>query len=141
VRAPSGAVRPLVVPDASEPEEAARVWALLDPELLAEAGFEPGSDLLVAPTNHPLLGYAACAIDGCLRVRTGNGMCLGCRQRFDRSGLSRDEFVALGVSTGRAPRNHVVSSVPRGGVRAARDGLGPVRVVRDVPSTSRADLG
>ena len=73
------------------------MWALLDLELLAEAGFQPGSDLLVAPTNHPLLGYAACVIDGCLRIRNRDGMCMGCRQRFDRSGLSREEFVALGL--------------------------------------------
>lgn len=97
MRSAHGAVRPTVVPDASDPGEAERVWALLDLDLLAEAGFRPGSDVLAAPTDHPLLGYAACVIDGCLRVRARDGMCLGCRMRFERSGLAREEFVALGL--------------------------------------------
>ncbi len=51
-------------------QPAARIAALIEPEFLAEAGWDPASLVLAPPPEHPLLGWPVCRTDGC-----GNAAC------------------------------------------------------------------
>ena len=69
----------------------------LDPVFLAGAGWNPKTQTLAPPPDHPLLGYRVCLVRGC----PGQGLvpdelCATCRSARRRSTLSMAEFIAAG---------------------------------------------
>jgi len=72
----------------------------LDPEFLAEAGWDPATRVWSPPAGHRLLGRPICAAPGC--STTANGVCLQCRRRLERRGLAVAEVGMLEPPAGRA---------------------------------------
>ena len=83
-------------------EKTARLVELIDPGFLAEAGWDRVTRTLSLPSEHPLLGRAICAADGCQTTcprRTG--VCLDCRRRLKQAGLGLQDVALLGPPQGR----------------------------------------
>ncbi len=77
----------------------ARLRAALDLGALVEAGYDPGREVFAPSSEHPLFGFAECAVADChLVVAREGGVCGLCKRRWQRGdtrGMSREEFVAL----------------------------------------------
>ena len=69
---------------------------MLDPEFLAEAGWDPVARVLSLPAGHRLLGRTVCRAGGCATgVHAGlPGVCHRCFTRLTGLGLTRDEIAA-----------------------------------------------
>jgi hypothetical protein len=77
---------------------AARLAGMLDPEFLAEAGWDPASRVLSLPAGHRLLGRTLCRADGCPATAHGTkagGLCWSCFARLRRAGMSAEQIAAL----------------------------------------------
>ncbi|MDP4510365.1 tyrosine-type recombinase/integrase [Nonomuraea turcica] len=71
--------------------------SLTVPQFLAEVGWDADRVVLSIPREHPLLGWRACRIEGCTTgTRTTLGFCSSCANRFHASGLSMEDFLAIG---------------------------------------------
>ncbi len=80
------AARPLIL-RRGEDRAADRLAAAIDCQVLAAAGWNPATQVLVPDRNHPLLGYRVCRVAGCeLEAPDPSGLCSGCRDRFARAG-------------------------------------------------------
>ncbi len=77
----------------------ARLRAALDLEALVEVGYDPVREVFAPSSEHPLFGFAECAVQDChLVVAREGGVCGLCKRRWQRGdtrGMSREEFVAL----------------------------------------------
>jgi len=89
-------------------EQAVRLAVLVDPQFLAECGWDPAGHVLAPPPDHPQLGWtppvgppgagkagpAGCVVPGCLRPPGSHGLCRAHRSRQMLRGMSVDEFAA-----------------------------------------------
>jgi integrase len=75
---------------------AARLARMLEPDFLAEAGWDPRTRVLCLPAQHRLLGRRVCRAEGCERsVHSGlPAVCLRCFTRLSRLGMSTAEIAA-----------------------------------------------
>jgi len=76
----------------------ARLRAAVDMDALIEAGYDPGQHVFAPSPQHPLFGFAECAVLDCEAVAVQAGMCGPCARRWRRGpsrGMSRDEFIAV----------------------------------------------
>ena len=74
----------------------ARIAALIDPEFLTEAGWDPAGLMLAPPSGHRLLGRPVCRVEGCLITAAARArICGSCRRRLAEHGLSADEIALL----------------------------------------------
>lgn len=65
---------------------AAQLARALEHTFLFEAGWDPVAAVLCPPPEHAFLGRTLCAAPGC--STTANGVCLECRRRLKRAGLT-----------------------------------------------------
>ena len=82
----------------SRPERATEdPWSRLDAEFLTTAGWDPETETLAPPPDHPLLGFRCCRVQGC-RCEAGpaDGFCVTCRKAYQLSGMSVEEFATAG---------------------------------------------
>ena len=82
----------------SRPERATEdPWSRLDAEFLTTAGWNPQTETLAPPPDHPLLGFRCCRVQGC-RTEAGpaDGFCVTCRKAYQLSGMSVEEFATAG---------------------------------------------
>jgi hypothetical protein len=72
-------------------------WSRLDAEFLTTAGWDPATETLAPPPDHPLLGFRSCRVQGC-RSEAGpaDGFCVTCRKAYQLSGMSVEEFATAG---------------------------------------------
>jgi hypothetical protein len=58
---------------------AARLAAILNPAFLTEVGWDPRTQVLSLPAQHPLLGRMLCRVEGCMATAHGTkiGGCAG----------------------------------------------------------------
>jgi integrase len=76
---------------------ASRLVAIMDRGFLLEAGWDPVSQVLSMPAEHPLLGRKVCRVDGCTATAHGTkigGLCYRCSTRLMREGWSREEIAS-----------------------------------------------
>jgi integrase len=76
--------------------EAAGLAAGLDPEFLAEAGWDPVRRVLSLPPGHRLLGRAACKVNGCRAAVYRGGVCCRCRTRLTAAGMTAEQIASAG---------------------------------------------
>lgn len=77
-------------------EPAERIWARIDPGLLAELGWDPDRLVLAPPDGHRLVVRPVCRVEGCSTTApSGRGICLACQRRLARLGLRDDEIGLL----------------------------------------------
>lgn len=75
---------------------AARLVPLLDEAFLVEVRWDPTLRVLHMPADHPLLGWPACRVHGCVNRAGGKArICTSCRRRLPKHGLSEDEIHQL----------------------------------------------
>jgi integrase len=79
---------------------AARIAALIDPEFLAEAGWDPATRVLSLRAKHPLLGWRACRTRGCTNQVYGRDHVCG-RCRIGDVEPGNDKIVAVGAAPAR----------------------------------------
>jgi hypothetical protein len=78
-------------------EQARRLLALIDPAFLATAGWDPDTQVLTPPADHPQFGYQVCSVVGCTtEARRRTGLCPSCDQHWRASGLDQAAFAAAG---------------------------------------------
>jgi hypothetical protein len=83
-----------VAPGEVESAPAGRLEALLDAVFLAEAGWDPGTGLLLPPADHPLLGWPVCRVPDCANDALNYGrICAGCRLYQRRHSLTDEQLV------------------------------------------------
>lgn len=87
-------------------EQAARLAVLVDPQFLAECGWDPTGQVLAPPPDHPRLGWTppvdgaraaggvGCVVPGCARPPGSHGLCRAHRSRQVVRGMSVPEFAA-----------------------------------------------
>jgi integrase len=78
---------------------AARLAAILNPAFLTEVGWDPRTQVLSLPAQHPLLGRVLCRVEGCRATAHGTkigGLCWRCFSRLTRAGMSLEEIVSSG---------------------------------------------
>ena len=80
--------------------QAAVLAGRLDPQFLADTGWDPATRVWSPPPDHRLLGRPLCAAPGC--STTANGVCLQCRRRLGQRGLTVAEVGKLAPPVGRA---------------------------------------
>ena len=72
---------------------AGRLAALIDPEFLSEAGWDPASRVLSLPAGHRLLGRVVCRVGECTtNAPAGRGVCHRCFTRLTGQGLTADQI-------------------------------------------------
>jgi integrase len=90
--------------------------AVLRPDFLARAGWEPAAMTLTPARTDPLLGLRECAVAGCgaSAARISEDLCAACLARWKDSGLEREEFLARPrIRRPRGDRPCQVPSCPR----------------------------
>lgn len=88
----------------SEPD-LERLRARLDPQFLAEAGWDEDRLVLMIPPGHPLLAWAPCVNTACSAGATLlSGLCHACQNRWNRSGLAFEEFLGSVEVDKKKPR-------------------------------------
>ena len=87
-------VLPLRVPG-SVADEQSRLRRALDLPRLLGAGYDPASQVMRPPADHPVLGYELCPVVGCMAAVVAGRLCYGCRQRFRRFDGAFEEFVEI----------------------------------------------
>jgi integrase len=101
--APTGdVVSPVFGADRVVDAQVARLARVIDPQFLAECGWDHAGQVLAPPSDHPQLGWqepvgevsraAACAVRGCLRSAGSSGLCRSHRRGQVRRGVSVEEF-------------------------------------------------
>ena len=82
-----------VAPGAAD-ETTAWLRALIDPGFLTLMGWDTEAKILIFPPGHPVLGYAACKVDWCVRsTYAGHGLCTGCHLRWKGAGQPVEVFL------------------------------------------------
>jgi integrase len=77
-------------------EEAAALAARIAPEFLVETGWDPVTRVWAPPAEHRFLGRNICRAPDCQAVSNdADRVCLGCRRRLQRHGLTLDEIDML----------------------------------------------
>lgn len=105
--------------------DAAALAARIDPEFLAETGWDPVTRVWAPPAEHRFLGRNVCRAPDCQTTSNdANRTCLGCRRRLMRLGLTLDEIDQLPSPRRRAWTRTgdgacAVTGCPRPWVRAA----------------------
>ena len=95
VAAPSAAVSP-VLDGVALDAPAARLSSLLDAGFLAEVSWDSALRVLHMPAGHPLLGWPACRVAGCMNRAGGAArICTSCLRRLAGHGLGDDEVHLL----------------------------------------------
>lgn len=90
------AVRHVLATVAAVGLRTARIAELIDPEFLAEVGWDPARLVLSPPPRHPLLGRPVCQAKGCQTTAPARSrICFTCRRRLAEHGLGEDELAAL----------------------------------------------
>lgn len=76
-----------------------RLSTVIDYPLLIGAGWDLATETLTPDRDHPLLGYPVCRVAGCeWEAWDPGGLCTGCRDRFQASGITEVEvFCARGA--------------------------------------------
>jgi len=97
---------------------AAAIAAVIDPEFLAEAGWDPARKVLSFAPEHPLLGRPVCRAAGCsTSAPAAARICASCRRRLVEHGLGDDEIASLPSRgrerSGRGPDACVVDGCRR----------------------------
>jgi integrase len=112
-------------------EQAARLATLVDPEFVAECGWDVTGQVLAPPCEHPRLGWekplgevpqaAACGVAGCQRLAGSHGLCRSHRNGQLLRGMSVADYASaptrralgpLGICQVRAcPRERQVGQV------------------------------
>ena len=97
---------------------AAAIAAVIDPEFLAEAGWDPARKVLSFAPEHPLLGRPVCRAAGCsTSAPAATRICASCRRRLAEHGLGDDEIASLSPRgrqrSGRGPDGCVVDGCAR----------------------------
>lgn len=78
-------------------DEATELRRHLDKAFLTAAGWNPQTQVLAPPADHPLLGFRPCQVHGCTgEAGISDGLCAACRSNFRRSNLDLSEFLAGG---------------------------------------------
>jgi integrase len=73
-----------------------RLASLIDPQFLAEAGWNPSRLVFNPPPGHRLLGRPICRAAGCeTTAMSGNRICHSCARRLAASGLGEDQISLL----------------------------------------------
>jgi integrase len=93
---PTG-VLTVVRTSAPRPDDLAAMRALLRPQFLAEAGWDPDDQVLAPPRDHPLLGLRKCVVVDCHAGVRGPAvqLCKTCEERHNRLGKPPiDDFAA-----------------------------------------------
>lgn len=79
----------LFVTETSLNDAVVQLAALIEPEFLAEAGWDETIRVLYPPHDHPLLGRRVCKARGCLTTAPRKDrICASCRSRLRRAGLA-----------------------------------------------------
>ncbi|MBV8350288.1 MAG: transposase [Mycolicibacterium sp.] len=96
----------------------AAITAVIDPEFLAEAGWDPQRRVLSFAPEHPLLGRPVCRAAGCLTSAPASSrICASCRRGLAQHGLGADEIASLPPRvrerSGRGPDACVVDGCRR----------------------------
>lgn len=100
------------------------LWLRLDPEFLRTAGWNPATETLAPPPDHPLLGFRPCRVHGCVSQALPEGLCATCAKAYRRYDMDLEDFVAAGPV--RKKRiGEVICAVP-GCPRPSRARLCPV---------------
>ena len=91
---------------------------MIDPEFLAEAGWDPARKVLSFAPEHPLLGRPVCRAAGCsTSAPAASRICASCRRRLVEHGLGDDEIASLPSRgrerSGRGPDACVVDGCRR----------------------------
>jgi integrase len=76
---------------------AARLAAMLEVEMLTEAGWDPAARVLSLPAAHPLLGRTLCRVGGCLstaHATTTSGVCWRCFTRLTGEGMTEQQIAS-----------------------------------------------
>jgi integrase len=97
----------------------ARIAALIDPEFLTEAGWDPAGLMLAPPPEHRLLGRPVCRVEGCSTTAAVRArICGSCQRRLAEHGLSAEEIALLPAREQpmRGPGSCVVGGCARGWV-------------------------
>lgn len=79
------------------PDDVQDLWRRLNPGFLAEAGWNPATEILAPLPDHPLLGFRICLVRGC----QGQGLlpdefCATCHRAHQQSDLGIKEFIEAG---------------------------------------------
>ncbi|MGH3629932.1 MAG: hypothetical protein ACRDRL_21140, partial [Sciscionella sp.] len=109
---------------------AAAIGAVIDPQFLTGAGWDPDCRVLHPPAAHPLLGRAVCQAAGCSNTATccRSRICVSCRARLRKQNLGDEQFAALPARASR-PTFTATPAGSRGAVAACtrrprhRDGV------------------
>lgn len=79
-------------PAAEAGGDAAVLAERLDVAFLAEAGWDPETQVLTIDPAHPLLGRSTCKAPGCQTTcPASTGICLDCRRRLEQAGLGPED--------------------------------------------------
>ncbi|WP_406292202.1 tyrosine-type recombinase/integrase [Embleya sp. NBC_00896] len=82
-----------------------RLRTRLDPQFLAEAGWDEDRLVLMIPPGHPLLAWTPCVNAVCSASATLlSGLCHACQTRWNRSGLAFAEFLGSVEAEKKKPR-------------------------------------
>lgn len=80
----------------SAPDPAATLPSLLDPDFLAEIGWDEAGLVVRPPADHRLLGRQVCRGPGCDNTAfSATRICRGCASSLDRQGLSTADVAEL----------------------------------------------
>ncbi|MFG2886667.1 hypothetical protein ACGFYV_30930 [Streptomyces sp. NPDC048297] len=97
---------------ASDDEQAAFLWSMIEPDFLKGAGWNADRRVLDPPIGHPTLGGRRCPVPGCISPVKGLQLCSTCSTRRRASGMSQEEFVKI-------PRTAPYRHLPTGDCRVA----------------------
>lgn len=102
--------RPTSAPDEVE----ARLRAVLRPQFLTDAGWDPTTQVLSPPRGHRLLGLQKCAVLDCTAgVRSPHVvLCQTCEQRFNRLGSEADLQTYCQTRSGKRNKGELFCKVP-----------------------------
>jgi hypothetical protein len=91
------------------------LWLRLDPAFLKTAGWNPATETLTPPADHPLLGFRPCRVQGCGCHALPEGLCATCAKAHRRSDMGLEDFVAAGLARKKRGGEVIceVSSCPR----------------------------
>jgi integrase len=78
-------------------DEAEDLRRHLDLDFLAEAGWDPETEVLAPAPDHLLLGFRVCRVRGCLgQGQLPDGLCTTCSGVYQRSDLNWEDFTDAG---------------------------------------------
>jgi hypothetical protein len=122
------------VADAPAGDDAiAKLQAALKPQLLAEIGWDPATQVLTFNSGHPVFGYTGCEVAGCNRPQQRNG----CANRASAACRAR---LALVTPTRRSSRSSSASHERRGVERSPSAACAAATPTRGQPRQGRRSV-